>query len=71
MAKIEYEQDLILMAKEKLNEITVSGLQNAENLIIVSKLLDSGKIVPDRDKCTEEKGNPEKKAKEETGNGKR
>lgn len=71
MAKIEYEQDLILMAAKKLNEITVSGLQNAENLVIVSKILDSGKIVSDQEECTEEKGNPEKKAKEETGNGKR
>ena len=71
MAKIEYEQEHILMAVKMLNEITVTGLRNAEKLVIVSKLLDGGKVIADQNEGAEVKEDMGKEIKEAAEHGKR
>lgn len=37
--KVTFEENMINMALQKLNEISVTGIINAENLIIVATIL--------------------------------
>lgn len=63
MAKIVYNENVILAAEKALNEITVTGVKSAENLVLISKILDTGKKEPD-----EMQGQTNREEEKEHGN---
>lgn len=64
MAQIVYEKNNIIAAVKKLNEITVTGLQNAENLVLVAKLLDTGTEMAESDEREDKEAEGKEEEKE-------
>lgn len=47
--KVTFEENMINTALQKLNEISVTGIINAENLIIVATILRQGEKMEEKE----------------------